>query len=249
MTSASDLQARLGDAAVLTDFDGTLAPIVDDPGAVALDPDARDILEALADRAAVVGIVSGRPVEFLARHLPDPRLHLSGLYGLERWERGAAVDVPGALRWLGPVTKAGVELEARVPDGAVVEGKGLSLTVHHRHCPDRAVEVVALAERVAADHGLITRPARRSIEVHPPGSPDKGTVVEELAVGCALACFLGDDVGDLPAFDALDRLRHKGIDTVKVAVETEESAPELVARADVVVDGSAGVVAWLRSLL
>lgn len=249
MAAASDVRARLGAAAILTDFDGTLAPIVDDPAAAALHPEALAILLALADRAAVVAVVSGRPVEVLARHVSDPRIHLSGLYGLERWEGGQAVDVPGADRWFGPVTKAGVELVARSPHGAVVEGKGLSLTVHYRRCPERAAEVHALAGQVALAHGLTTRPARLSVEVHPPDSPDKGSVVEELAAGCDVACFLGDDVGDLPAFDALDRLREKGLETVKVAVETEESVPELVARADVLVDGAAGAVAWLRSLL
>lgn len=249
MPSAIDVRARLGAAAVLTDFDGTLSAIVDDPAAAVPAPGAVDVLLALVERAAVVGVVSGRPVEVLARHLPDPRIHLSGLYGLERRVQGQVVALPETRRWVDPVASAGTELEARAPAGAVVERKRLSLTVHYRRCPEAAVEVRALAHEVAAAHGLAARPARMSVEMHPPETPDKGAVVEDLAEGCDAACFLGDDVGDLAAFDALDRLRDKGMDTVKVGVESEESAPELLARADERVVGPDGAITWLRSLL
>lgn len=249
MEPTDRLRQQLVTAAVLTDFDGTLSPIVDDPADAVPGPGAVEVLGALAERAAVVGVVSGRPVDVLVRHLPDERLHLSGLYGLERRVDGAVADVPESQRWLAPVAAAAAELEAAVPPGVVVETKRLSLTVHHRRVPEVAAEVDALAEQVALRHGLTARPARRSIEVHPPETPDKGVVVEDLAMGCDAACFVGDDVGDLPAFDALDRLADKGLDVVKVGVLDEESAPELIARADVVVDGPAGAIAWLRSLL
>jgi trehalose 6-phosphate phosphatase len=61
-------------------------------------------------------------------------------------------------------------------------------------------------------------------------------------------CFLGDDVGDLPAYDGLDRLRDAGVHTVRVGVSTEEAPPELLARADVVVDGPAGALEVLQRL-
>lgn len=244
-----ELRAQLATAAVLTDFDGTLSPIVDDPEAAVPTAGAVDVLLALADRAAVVGVVSGRPVDYLVRHLPDDRLHLSGLYGFERRDQGLVADTPESQRWVAPIAAAGEELAGQVPAGVVVEAKRLSLTVHFRRVPDAAEEVVATAGAVAARHGLTVRPARKAVEVHPPETPDKGVVVEDLALGCDAACFVGDDVGDLPAFDALDRLADKGVDVVKVAVGGEEAVPELCARADLVVAGPAGAVAWLESLL
>ena len=69
-------------AAILTDFDGTLAPIVEDPATAHPLPGAADVLERLAKRYAVVGVVSGRPVEYLRSRLGDG-LWLSGVYGLE----------------------------------------------------------------------------------------------------------------------------------------------------------------------
>lgn len=249
MSPASAIREHLGAAAVLTDFDGTLAPIVDDPALAAPGPGAVQALHDLAGRAQVVGVVSGRPIDVLVQHLPDERLHLAGLYGLERRELGVVADSPEAARWVRPVALAGEELDQRAPEGVVVEVKRLSLTVHYRLRPELAMEVRALCEEVAGSHGLLVRPARKSVEVHPPETPDKGSVVEDLAAGCEAACFLGDDVGDLPAFDALDRLRAGGLATVKVAVDSPEAAKELIDSADVVVDGTDGAIAWLRSLL
>jgi trehalose 6-phosphate phosphatase len=249
MHPTGELRAQLPRAAVLTDFDGTLAAIVDDPAQARPVPGAVEVLDALADRAPVVGVISGRPVAVLAGHLTDPRLHLAGLYGMERRHGGVALDVPEADRWAAPVADAAADLAAQVPDGVGVEAKRLSITVHVRRRPEAAAEVTALAHDVAAAHGLTVRPARKAVEVHPPETPDKGVVVEDLASTCDAACFVGDDVGDLAAFDALDRLAAKGLTVVKVAVDSDECAEGLLLAADVVVDGPTGAVAWLRSLL
>jgi trehalose 6-phosphate phosphatase len=60
--------------------------------------------------------------------------------------------------------------------------------------------------------------------------------------------FLGDDLGDLPAFDGLDRLATAGVTAVRVGVRTEEAPPELLQRADVVVEGPEGALAFLEAL-
>jgi trehalose 6-phosphate phosphatase len=234
---------------VLTDFDGTLAPIVEDPAEAVPGPGAVEVLTALRDRAEVVGIVSGRPIAHIAALVPTDGIHIAGLYGFERLDDGVRVDGLGAERWLDPVAAAYRDLVDVVPHGIRVEPKRLSLTVHHRARPDLAEDVLSMVEGVASAYGLVSRPARASVELHPPDAPDKGDVVEDLAAGCEAACFVGDDVGDLPAFDALDRLAAKGVVTVKVAVESEEAAAGLLEQADVVVDGSDGAIAWLRSLL
>jgi len=230
---------------VLTDFDGTLSLIVEDWNAARPLPGAAETLDALAERYAVVGVISGRPVSFLHEHLGDA-VRLSGLYGLEVMHRGERIPVEGAEEWRAVVAAA--EADARRRFGDFVEHKGLSLTVHFRTRPDIAEAVIRWAERVNAETGLELRAAKASIELHPPVKVDKGTVVE-LAVGdLDCACFLGDDVGDLPGFAALDRLRERGVHTVKVGVATPEAPPAVLDRADVVVEGPDGALALLRSL-
>jgi len=233
-------------SAILTDFDGTLAPVVDDPGAATGLPGTVELLGALTTRYAVVAVVSGRPVSFLLDRL-GPGLRLSGLYGLEeRTAGGELVQAAAALAWA-PVVEAAVG-RATSGLGGLVEAKGASFTLHFRTAPEREAEVRAWATTEAERSGLVVRAAKASVELHPPVAADKGTVVAALASGLDAVCFLGDDVGDLPAFDALDRLAESGVHAVRVGVRTEEAPAELLARADLVVDGPEGAHALLRRL-
>jgi trehalose 6-phosphate phosphatase len=239
------LRARPDRSAILTDFDGTLSPIVEDWTAAEPLPGARETLESLATRYAVVAVISGRPVAYLVRHL-GTRLRLAGLYGLESMVDGEPVAAPGAEDWRVHVDDAVRAATSRF--GSLVEHKGLSMTVHFRTKPELERDVRAWAAGEQTRTGLELRSAKASIELHPPVDFDKGTVVELVVDSLGAACFFGDDVGDLPAFDALDRLRVRGVDTVKVGVRTPEAPATLLDAADVVVDGPAGALELLRSL-
>src|SRR5690606_10224881 len=94
----------------------------------------------------------------------------------------------------------------------------------------------------------VVRGARMSIELHPPIAADKGTALESLVDDLEAVCFIGDDMGDLPAYDALDRLAARGVQAVRVAVASSEAPPELIERADLVLDGPPEVLAFLRRL-
>jgi len=207
-----------------------------------------EVLGRLAERYGLVAVVSGRPVSYLTERLAaaGDRVWLSGLYGLEGSDGGRPVAVPAAARWRPVVGE--VVVQARERFGDLVEDKGLSLTLHVRTAPELEEEVRAWAAAEAARTGLETRPAKASIELHPPVPTDKGTVVEAAAGGMVAAAYFGDDRGDLPAFDGLDRLAAAGVATVRVAVRTEEAPPELLRRADLVVDGPEGCLAVFEDL-
>ncbi|MEA3020876.1 MAG: trehalose 6-phosphate phosphatase, partial [Actinomycetota bacterium] len=187
------LRVRPERAAVLTDFDGTLAPIVEDWTAAAPLPGAPDVLESLAARYAVVAVISGRPVAYLARHL-GTGVHLIGLYGLESIVGGTRVAAPGAEEWRSRVARAVESAEAHF--GSLVEDKGLSMTVHFRTRPELEREVRAWSVHERDRSGLSLRAAKSSVELHPPVELDKGTAVEAAAGGLGAACFFGDDLGD-----------------------------------------------------
>ncbi len=165
-----------------------------------------------------------------------------GLYGIE----GPGAVAPEAV---GRVSKAA----AAVP-GAWVEDKGVSAAVHYRQAADpsaaRAALLAAL-EPVAADAGLEVVEGKMVIELVPAGRPRKGGAVERTVLGLGLEAvlFAGDDVADLDAFAALDRIAERGSISVKVAVRGEETPPALLAAADVVVEGPAGLVELLLQLL
>lgn len=232
---------------MLLDFDGTLSPIVGAPADARPIDGTTDVLAALARRLAVVAVVSGRPVEFLAPFVPDGVV-VSGLYGLEVLRGGKRVDHPGAAPWRSVVDEVARRSVSDGPAGMVVEPKGLSLTLHYRARPDLEPAVAGWAAAQGARSGLVVRPARMSVELHPPIAADKGTAVDDLVRGVEAVCFVGDDRGDLPAFDALDRLEERGVASVRVAVASDEVPGELVDRADLVVDGPPAVLDLLRYL-
>lgn len=240
--------SRPGEAAVIIDYDGTLAPIVDDPAkAVPLDG-IPALLDALAGRYKRVAVVSGRPVAFLEQLLPQSVI-LTGLYGLEAVSGGRRFDHPLGGSWREVIDDVAALGEVRGPAGMLVERKGLSLTLHYRTHPEIEPLVHEWATAQSARSGLLCRPARMSYELHPPIDVDKGTAVRNIAAGVDAACYVGDDVGDLTAFAALDELEALGTHVLRVAVRSDESAPELLDRADVVVDGPAGVGDLLHRLL
>ncbi len=245
--------------AVVTDFDGTLASIVEDPPSARPLDGVPGLLHRLAQSFGVVAVVSGRPASFLAEHLrvpsdatlPTDRLHLIGLYGLESiGPDGSVVLVEAAAAWLPVVADTARRIRAAAPDGVLVEVKGAAVTVHWRPFPEAEGWILDQVAEESSKTGLTVHLARRSVELRPPLSIDKGTVLRRLTDGCTAACFLGDDVGDIPAFVELARRGAEGLATVGVAVIDEETDPEVAASADLSVTsphGAVGVLTWLAA--
>jgi trehalose 6-phosphate phosphatase len=242
-------------ALIATDYDGTLAPIVDDPAAAKPAPGAADALARLAAQVAVVAIITGRAAAeavALGGFADVPGLIVLGHYGAQRWEAGtlsAPAPPPGvaAARDALPAVLAA----AGAPEGTRVEDKGTALAVHTRQTasPQAAFDLLrdplaGLAERT----GLTVEPGRFVLELRPPGS-DKGNALRALAAERAAGSvlFCGDDLGDLRAFAAVRELREAGIPGCTVASASAET-PRVAAAADVVVDGPAGVVQLLAAL-
>ena len=246
--------ARLADYEFFFDFDGTLSAIVPDPEAAGPVPGAADALGRLAARARRVTVVSGRPVAFLAKQLGDvPGLAFFGLYGLEySLDGGATVaTLPEAAPYEAVTRDLVAEARRDFPE-LLVEDKRLSCSVHYRSDPARESEVVAWAEQQAEKRGMRLQLGRLVAELKPPVETDKGSVVLRTAPDAAGAWFFGDDLGDLPAFDALDRLaaERPGFTAVRVAVANAEGPGAVLGRhADLVLSRPEEVPAALAAIL
>ncbi len=234
-------------AGLFLDFDGVLADIAPTPDGVVIRPGMAELLRSLHPRLGRIAIVSGRPVSYLGDMIPT-EVDIVGLYGLEWRTAGVHHTLDEAEKWRGVI---GELAEAAVSEfGAdVVEPKGLSLTIHYRGNGEVGGSMEAWVREQASRSGVESRPAKRSFELHPPIRRDKGTVVVELAQDLDPVVYIGDDLGDLPAFDGLDELAARGVATVRVAVASAEAPPILLRRADSVVEGPEGVEVLLRRLL
>ena len=244
---------------IATDFDGTLAPIVDDPETAYADPGAVAALGRLGERVGAVVVITGRPartVVRLGRFRETPGLRsmiVLGQYGVERWN--AADDqyvIPPDPPQISTVERQLPELlDSLGLADARIENKGRAIAVHTRSLPDPRAAFTRLAEpldELAAQHGLVVEQGKNVWEIRAPGT-DKGaalrSIVEE--TGARLVVFAGDDLGDLAGFRAVREMATAGVTGLLVcsASNEEEALAEL---SDVIVDGPAGLAAWLTEL-
>jgi trehalose 6-phosphate phosphatase len=247
-------------AVVALDFDGTLAPIVDDPDQARADVRAVEALSRLAPKLDAVVIVTGRPAAVAVEYgrfrgaAGLEHLVVLGHYGLERWDahtdlvsapepppgvREVRQALPGLLRALG------------VGETTRTEDKGSAIAVHTRRAPDPEATFDLLRAPLgdlAAAHGLTVEPGRMVLELRPEGM-DKGRALTGFLKGrqARTVLFAGDDLGDLAAFDAVEELRGQGLTGITVCSGSHE-VTALADRADLVVAGPTGVADLLEGL-
>jgi trehalose 6-phosphate phosphatase len=253
---AADTLARRP-AGLLTDLDGTLAPMAVEASAVRPVPGVADALATLARHLAVVGVVTGRAAAD-ARRVLGPvgdAILVIGNHGLEWLEPGAAdaVDSPELRRVRRTVREALARL-GEPGEGIVVEDKGISATVHYRRAADPAeAERRALAALEPVAGGTLElRRGRMAIELRPVGLGDKGSAVTRAATRYRLRGLLvaGDDLTDLDMFRAARSLRERGaLRSVVIGVGGGHEVPARVAEAaDIVLPSPAAVADLLAGL-
>jgi len=257
---------RAADGVVVgLDFDGTLAPIVDDPEDAVIHPEGPAVLLDLAESVKGVAVITGRPArQVLALGGLDEvgdqlgsrgrDLYVLGQYGNERWSsherRVISPKPPHGLATL--MSELPGLLRRHDAADAWIEEKGLAIGVHTRRMADPQAafdRLVGPVSEAAKSHRLTVEPGRLVIEVRAAGM-DKGAAVhrmaEELDAGGFV--FVGDDLGDIEAFRAVQELRAGGMPGLLVCSgSTEQEA--LVEMSDAVVDGPDGVMAFLRELI
>jgi trehalose 6-phosphate phosphatase len=257
---------RAADSLVVgLDFDGTLSPIVDDPESAHIHEDAPALLVDLARHVRAVAVVTGRPArQVLALGGLDEigdamgedgrELFVFGQYGNERWSsfnrRVVSPRPPqGLATFLRDLPRL---LRRNDAEDAYVEMKGLAVAVHTRRLEDPAAafdRLLPVLTDAAKAHDLMVEPGRNVVEIRSPGM-HKGTAIEVLAEeqDAGAFVFVGDDLGDIDAFNAVIGLRRKGLPTLLVCSGSDEEG-SLAELADAVVPGPDGVLDFLRRLM
>jgi trehalose 6-phosphate phosphatase len=234
------------------DFDGTLAPIQDNPDTVEPVPGVIEALTELGHRVHEVAIVSARPVEFLRTRFGSlPELSLFGLYGLEVQRHGGSIETdPTALPFVDAMADLAERARAELPAGTLVEYKRLSVSLHYRTAPELKDPIEVWGHEQARALGLRAQPGRMVLELKPPGARDKGSVLLEETAGLSCAWYFGDDVADLKAFAALDQRERTdpAFTAVRVAVTNAETGGELIEAADLHLDRPDDVPSLLTRL-
>jgi len=195
------------------DFDGTLAPIVEDPAEATIDPACWSVVADLATSESVtVAIVSGRALEDLHERVGLDTVVYAGNHGLElrRAERTEVLPAEAECEEvIGGLCESLEDRIGAVP-GTHVEDKGVTATVHYRQVPDDVVPgvVETVEEEVDdADGDLEVLAGRQIREIRPDVPWDKGRVVASLAADVPAdweQLYVGDDTTDEDAFEVVE---------------------------------------------
>jgi trehalose 6-phosphate phosphatase len=252
------LRAEPDRAAILTDVDGTLAPIAERPEQAAVPARATELLEELSRTYGLVGCISGRRAEEARRLVGVESIAYAGNHGLELLLPGDEAprldpSLEGRERAAADFL-AGQDGSELIAAGLRLEDKGPIQALHWRGAREdreaeaRAHEIAAAAGRA----GLELRWGRKVLELRPVGGGGKDAAVAALlAAGeIAAAVYAGDDRTDLDAFRRLRELRDEGeLETaICVGALSDEAPPELAEESDLRVDGPVGWLALLEAL-
>ncbi len=219
---------------LLTDYDGTLTPIVERPELASLSENTRKLLAALAgNRKFTVGVISGRSLSDLKDKVRVSNIIYAGNHGLEIEGPGWRFVSPLAQEFK-PILRLIRYVLNRVLStirGVLVEDKELTLSVHYRMvAPDKTEEVKSAVTQVvsgaqAAGKVRLTS-GKKVFEVRPAIQWDKGKALKMLIEKYgsryrkALVMYLGDDLTDEDGFKVIEEYEN-GI-SIYVGEEGEE---------------------------
>ncbi len=206
---------------LLSDYDGTLTPIVSRPEKAVLSPEAREEIRALAEAPAFsVGIISGRSLSGVKAMVEVSEIYYAGNHGLEIEGPGLKLIVPTAEAAQSEIKDLTRQFSAKLAsfEGVIVEDKGLSLSIHYRLVNEREVNTVAdIFQQITSpllQQGRIKVTSGKKVwEVRPPIDWHKGKAVETITreikqivqTEQLLTIYLGDDTTDEDAFKVLRR--------------------------------------------
>jgi trehalose 6-phosphate phosphatase len=224
------IEGRVGSApriSLFLDFDGSISPIVVNPGDAKLDPEIRSVLKTLCARWDFdISIISGRGLADLRQRAGLSNVIYAGNHGLEiesdtiRFREPQAEALRRELRCV----LLQLKLALSDTDGVEIEDKGLTLSVHFRRVSDDLRDWVRNVSHstVSRSRSFSCREGKMVLEVRPQVTWNKGHAVRwiarEVLPAESLPIYIGDDVTDEDAFVAIP----EGI-TIKVggAAETE----------------------------
>jgi trehalose 6-phosphate phosphatase len=232
----ADLPPR--DVLLVTDFDGTLSPVVSNPAQAHIHAASEAALRRLTRSLGHVAVLSSRSRADLETRVTIEGVELIGDSGLG----DMTSDERRRLEMFN--VEAGRVL-ADVP-GVWIETKPAGTAIHHRHAQLHPAEILHRIGAAVRETGLHVHVGRRVIEVVPRERP-KGDALAGLIVrvGPAGVICVGDDENDRPMFDYVNALARPHL---TVGVASDEARADLFADCDLVVSGPDEVAELLTSL-
>ncbi|HNQ90185.1 MAG TPA: trehalose-phosphatase [Verrucomicrobiota bacterium] len=207
------LNSRARRAAVFTDYDGTLTPIVAHPEDAVLRQQMREIVRRLS-HITPVAVISGRDLADVRERVDLEDIIYAGSHGFDIiGPAGLRLERPEAKECLPALDVAEARLREKLSGipGAQIERKKYSIAIHFRNVAEcRLPDIESLVDAMAAQHpNLRKRHGKKVFELQPNVAWHKGRAVlwllEVLRLDTpdVVPIYLGDDLTDEDAFEAL----------------------------------------------
>ena len=218
------LQSRLAKRNIFLflDYDGTLSPIVSHPKKAKISKKCRKLLKNLSLRKKIcLAVISGRSLRDIKSRVGIKNIIYSGNHGLEvaglktKPKKTASEAFKLAIKKI----KRDLNYQLNPFKGAIVEDKGITLSIHYRMVASGEVSRLKAAFRKAirasgVNNEIKVREGKKVFEIRPPIDWNKGKIVlwllKEYDFGgkqqAATPIYIGDDKTDEDAFKALKKI-------------------------------------------
>lgn len=240
---------------VIVDIDGTISPPSTDPLHIKIPENNLGYLAVLVSRIALVAVISGREARDVKELVNIDGVEYIGHYGMEEWQGNHALLHPDARQYVPAVRAIAKELASlRALQGIIIQDKWASISIHYRLSTQPAeakARILAVLDRSTNMNGLRVIEENMVVGIVPPLDIDKGTAVSGLIRKHPLhsALYIGDDVADIPAFNAIHEAnRQGGFKGLSIAVTSRVTIPEVITAADFILNGvkeTALLLQWL----
>jgi trehalose 6-phosphate phosphatase len=244
--------SRLG---LISDIDGTLSPLAERPQDARVSPACVEALSILSGKLPLVALVTGRAVLDAHRMVNLPNVIYIGNHGLEEWRDGASIILPQAARFAHRIPDAMRRIQSQTNiDGLVFENKGVTGSIHYRMADDPEAarnQILDAVQPLAEIFDFRITEGQMVIEIRPPVDVNKGSAVERLATSNKLTgiIYLGNDLTDVDAFRAVQRLRESNVPGLAIGVIEKETDPAVTENSDWQFHKVDDVIEFLSSLI
>lgn len=246
------IKSHPDETGIFSDIDGTICEIAPTPAEATIKPEMKSILRKLNKKYKVLVAVTGRDIKNAEKLLKIKDLAYVGNHGLEIMENNKIKIRPEVKKYLPQIRKISKELETffQNEQGILIENKKTSCAVHYRTSkkPKNARQKI-LAQ--LKNLPLKIREGKKVVEILPPLEFSKGSIVKEIVHKYVLKniLYLGDDITDIDAFEALKELKiKKGINTFSIGVISDEISLNFIKKADFLLEGVNEVLTFLKWL-
>lgn len=241
--------------AILSDIDGTLHPIIENPSKIQFYDYIPTVLENLAKKYALVGLVTGRSLDSALEMIKASGIIYLGNHGMEFCNDGTRGLADGIQEYLPKIRSAITDMQQSSlaeTQGIIVEDKSVSAAIHFRQAPQLLADVEKLTASISGKYGLKVVKGRKVRELHPPVDINKGTAVIDLLKrqGINLVLYMGDDVSDIEVFKQLKQAQWPRFQSITIGIRSAE-VPQMEAEAtvDYLIDNVDESIELLRMLL